>query len=181
MPGSYVAWRPIGKKIAFVQWAASAASTAGVFFGHGPSSNVSTTSPGRRKSWALKCSNPNCGTLVVSIATTRETPNPVGLPGQEDAAGGALIVAAAGKTFESFTAVTARTDSAGVGGASIGWETHRERMDPDAATHTITISANAATMRRILVALQPQGTPSEIADIVSLSEGSASPRVWQRD
>jgi hypothetical protein len=40
-----------------LQCAASAASTAGVFFGHGPSSKVSTTSPSRKKSWLLKCLN----------------------------------------------------------------------------------------------------------------------------
>src|SRR4030095_5760337 len=69
----------MGKKIAFVQCAASAASTAGVFLGHGPSSNVSTTSPSRRKSWLLKCSKPKPGPPVVSISTTRETPKALGL------------------------------------------------------------------------------------------------------
>src|SRR5207237_5314369 len=77
--GSYVACNPIGKKIALVQCAASAARTAGVFFGQGPSSKVSTTSPSRRKSCALKCSKPNPGPPVVSISTTRETPNALGL------------------------------------------------------------------------------------------------------
>jgi hypothetical protein len=71
--------RQIGKKIALVQSAASAASTAGVFFGQGPSSKVSTTSPSRRKSWALKCSKPKPGPPVVSISTTRETPSALGL------------------------------------------------------------------------------------------------------
>src|SRR5215469_10162899 len=79
MLGSYVACRPIGKKIALVQCAASAASTAGVFLGHGPSSKVRTTSPSRRKSCALKCSNPNPGPPVVSISTTREMPIALGL------------------------------------------------------------------------------------------------------
>src|SRR5258708_31715113 len=79
MPGSYVACRPIGKKIALVQCAASAASTAEVFFGQGPSSNVSTTSPSRRKSWLLKCSNPKPGPPVVSISTTRAIPKALGL------------------------------------------------------------------------------------------------------
>jgi len=59
--------------------AASAASTAGVFFGQGPSSKVSTTSPSRRKSWLLKCSNPKPGPPVVSISTTREIPKALGL------------------------------------------------------------------------------------------------------
>jgi hypothetical protein len=58
--------------------AASAASTAGVFFGQGPSSKVSTTSPSRRKSWLLKCSNPKPGPPVVSISTTRAIPKALG-------------------------------------------------------------------------------------------------------
>src|SRR5271166_6000381 len=87
----------MGKKIALVQFAASAASTAGVFFGHGPSSKVSTISPSRRKSWALKCSKPNPGPPVVSISTTREIPIASGLPGQEAATCGAVAgVGAAG-------------------------------------------------------------------------------------
>src|SRR6516165_9474401 len=97
--GSYVACRPIGKKIALVQCAARAASTAGVFFGHGPSSNVKTTSPSRRKSWLLKCSKPKPGPPVVSISTTRETPSAFGLPGHDDAAdalGGVADACAAG-------------------------------------------------------------------------------------
>src|SRR5262244_2534007 len=100
MLGSYVACKPIGKKIALVQCAASAASTAGVFFGHGPSSKVSTTSPSRRKSWLLKCSKPKPGPPVVSISTTRETPSASGLPGHEEparaGAGDAGSAAAAG-------------------------------------------------------------------------------------
>src|SRR4249919_3943501 len=87
MPGSYVACRPIGKKIALVQCAASAASTAGVFFGQGPSSKVSTTSPARRKSWLLKCSKPKPGPPVVSIWTTRATPSALGLPAQAGSTG----------------------------------------------------------------------------------------------
>src|SRR5215510_75050 len=68
----------MGKKIALVQCAASAASTACVFLGHGPSSKVSTTSPSRRKSWLLKCSNPKPGPPVVSISTTRAIPRALG-------------------------------------------------------------------------------------------------------
>src|SRR5712691_5250400 len=68
----------MGKKIALVQCAASAASTAGVFLGHGPSSKVSTTSLSRRKSWLLKCSKPKPGPPVVSISTTRATPRVFG-------------------------------------------------------------------------------------------------------
>src|SRR6476661_10393317 len=79
MPGSHIECLPIGKKIALVQCAASAASTAGVFLGHGPSSKVSTTSPSRRKSWLLKCSKPKPGPPVVSTSTTREIPKALGL------------------------------------------------------------------------------------------------------
>src|SRR3974390_423958 len=70
----------MGKKIALVQWAANAVSTVGVFFGHGPSSNMSTTSPSRRKSYTLNCSKPKPGPPAVSISTTRETPSASGFP-----------------------------------------------------------------------------------------------------
>ena len=57
----------------------SALSTAAVFSGQGPSSNVSTTSFSRRKSYCLKCSKPKPGPPVVSISTMRERPMPPGL------------------------------------------------------------------------------------------------------
>src|SRR6185437_6967989 len=57
----------------------SAFSTACVLPGHGPSSKVSTTSFGCRKSYCLKFSKPNPGPPVVSISTTRETPSASGL------------------------------------------------------------------------------------------------------
>src|SRR5436190_14620064 len=82
--------------MALVQCACSAASTAGVFLGHGPSSKVSTTSPSRRKSWVLKCSKPKPGPPVVSISTTRDTPIAFGLPGQDEDAAGAAACAGAG-------------------------------------------------------------------------------------
>src|SRR5262245_61007294 len=88
MPGSHMECLPIGKKIARVQCAASAASTAGVWRGQGPSSNVSTTSPGCRKSWLLKCSKPKPGPPRVSTSTTRATPSALGLPGQDTAGAG---------------------------------------------------------------------------------------------
>ena len=94
--GWYVACRPMGKKMALVQFAASAANTAGVFFGQAQSSKVSTISPSRRKSWDLKCSKPNPGPPVVSISTTREIPIASGLPGQEVATRGAAAGAGAG-------------------------------------------------------------------------------------
>src|SRR6266498_2521367 len=79
IPGSQVACLPIGKNVALTQCEASAASTAGVFFGHGPSSNVSTTSLLRRKSCSLKCSNPKPGPPVVSTSTMRDVPSAFGL------------------------------------------------------------------------------------------------------
>src|SRR5215467_2003143 len=99
-PGSHMACLPIGKKIALVHCSASAASTAGVWRGHGPSSKVSTTSPGCRKSWLLKCSKPKPGPPVVSTSTTRPMPSALGLPGQDTVlvgAGGAAPAGAAGR------------------------------------------------------------------------------------
>src|SRR4051812_41906722 len=88
---------PIGKNTALVHCAASAASTAGVLRGQGPSSKVSTTSPARRKSMLLKCSKPKPGPPVVSISTTRATPSASGFPGQAAfATGGGPAGAAAG-------------------------------------------------------------------------------------
>src|SRR5437763_289900 len=80
--GCQVACLPIGKNVALVQCAASAASTAGVLLGHGPSSNVSTTSLARRKSCSLKCSKPNPGPPVVSTSTMRDRPSALGLLAQ---------------------------------------------------------------------------------------------------
>src|SRR5262245_3526692 len=104
--------------MALVQCAASAASTAGVFFGQGPSSKVSTTSPSRRKSWLLKCSKPKPGPPVVSISTTRLIPRASGLPSHEDTAatggmggGGDAWVGAAASAPETFVA----DDSAVIG------------------------------------------------------------------
>src|SRR5262245_42510553 len=96
MPGSHIACLPTGKKIALVQCSARAASTAGVRRGQGPSSKVSTTSPGSRKSWLLKCSKPKPGPPVVSTSTTRLTPSAFGLPGHDTLAAGAGGGAAAG-------------------------------------------------------------------------------------
>src|SRR5882724_2673275 len=62
-----------------VHSSASVFSTDGVLSGHGPSSNVSTTSLSRRKSSCLKCSKPNPGPPDVSISTVRPTPSAFGL------------------------------------------------------------------------------------------------------
>src|SRR6202051_2161344 len=102
---------PIGKKPALVQLAASASRTSCVLCGQGPSSKVSTTSPGCRKSYCLKCSKPKPGPPVVSISTVRETPSASGWPGQltgVGAGGGATATGAAGG------------DAAGAGGLAAG-------------------------------------------------------------
>ena len=58
---------PIGKNSALAHRPASALSTAGVLLGDGPSSKVKTTSPSRRKSYALKCSNPKPGPRCIDF------------------------------------------------------------------------------------------------------------------
>src|ERR1700722_14605975 len=78
------------KKMPVVHSLASVLRTDGVLTGHGPSSNVSTTSLSRRKSSCLKCSKPKPGPPVVSISTTRLIPSASGL------VQGALAVAGAG-------------------------------------------------------------------------------------
>src|ERR1700704_1049251 len=62
-----------------VHSSASVFNTDGVLTGHGPSSNVSTTSWSRRKSSCLKCSKPKPGPPVVSISTMRAMPSALGL------------------------------------------------------------------------------------------------------
>src|SRR5262252_9078261 len=96
-----------------MQWSASALSTAGVWPGHGPSSKVSTTSPARRKSCILKCSQPKPGPPVVSTSTVRAIPSALGLPGQEavGVAAGDGVAASAG---------AAAGAGAGVAGAGVG-------------------------------------------------------------
>src|SRR5258707_14278332 len=108
--GAHMVCSPIGKKIALVHWAASAASTAGVLWGQGPSSKVSTTSPGCRKSYCLKCSKPKPGPPVVSISTTRETPSALLLPGQ-------LTGAGAGAAADAGACAIAVADADGATGA----------------------------------------------------------------
>src|SRR5712675_1730713 len=138
----------MGKKIALVQCAASAASTAGVFLGQGPSSKVSTTSPSRRKSWLLKCSNPKPGPPVVSISTTRLIPRALGLPAHEDTAstGAAAGVGA--------SAVVTAGACPSVGAAWTGKGSRPEtkafcKTAPKTATHKTIASADAIAARRM--------------------------------
>src|SRR5262249_14449704 len=165
MPGSEVGGRPIGKKIALVQCAASAASTAGVFFGQGPSSKVSTTSPSRRKSWLLKCSNPKPGPPVVSISTTRATPKALGLlheggvkAGQGGGEACAMTVGArvAAEACTAAAAVAAVPDAChltdagkvGVGDCS-ETDLFSNKMAPNTATHRTIASADAIAAKRM--------------------------------
>src|ERR1700733_15010230 len=78
-----------------VHSSASVFSTDGVLTGHGPSSNVSTTSLSRKKSSCLKCSKPNPGPPVVSISTERPIPSASGLEQGAFAAAGATAGAGA--------------------------------------------------------------------------------------
>src|SRR5215469_6259872 len=154
MLGSYVACRPIGKKIALVQCAASAASTAGVFFGHGPSSKVSTTSPSRKKSWLLKCSKPKPGPPVVSISTTRETPMASGLLHE---VGMAAAIALSAPLSATVVTEPGARPSVGVAcacagaavGAGAGMEAFWKKIAPNTATHSTIASADAIAARRM--------------------------------
>src|SRR5712672_3011163 len=157
IPGSYVACRPIGKKIALVQCAARAASTAGVFFGQGPSSKVSTTSPSRRKSWLLKCSKPKPGPPVVSISTTREIPKALGLL-QVDAAWATTIGCSAGPaartaSARAFVAAAGACPSPGDArageGAGPDTEVLCKKIAPNTAAHKRIASADAIAARRM--------------------------------
>src|SRR6202048_475096 len=69
----------MGKKIPVVHSSARVFRTEGVLTGHGPSSNVSTTSLSLRKASCLKCSKPKPGPPVVSISTMRAMPSALGL------------------------------------------------------------------------------------------------------
>src|SRR6478609_2739406 len=165
---------PIGKKMALVQCAWSAASTAGVFLGHGPSSKVSTTSPSRRKSWLLKCSKPKPGPPVVSISTTRATPIALGLLQEVDMAEGSAAeggeagageawanaagdaAAAAGVASALSMLVTtgpgARPSvgaAAWAGTAAVTEELFCQKIAPNTATHSTIASVDAIAARRM--------------------------------
>src|SRR5215469_5846512 len=115
--GAHIVCSPIGKKTALVHWPASAARTSSVLRGQGPSSKVSTTSPGCRKSYCLKCSNPKPGPPVVSISTVREIPSASLLPGQSTGLAGGGAGVAAGT--EGAAAVWEAGAGAGVEAAAI--------------------------------------------------------------
>src|SRR5690348_15340676 len=108
-----------------VHSSASALSTAGVFFSHGPSSKVSTTSFSFRKSNSLKCSKPKPGPPVVSTSTVRATPSAFGL----------LQAARAGCAGWA-GAAAAGADAAGAGAAfwAAAWDQATEGAQSKAVT-----------------------------------------------
>src|SRR5579864_7483411 len=126
--GCQIACSPISKNVALAHWSVSALSTAGVLSGHGPSSNVNTTSCSRRKSYCLKCSKPKAGPPLVSISTTRAKPMAPGLSQAGRLLAGpepdwvALASAAPGVAFGAavFCAMRAGSIGAGAGMATTG-------------------------------------------------------------
>src|SRR3954452_23814792 len=113
----------MAKKMPVVHSSASALSTAGVLTGHGPSSNVSTTSWSVRKSSCLKCWKPNPGPPEVSISTTREMPIALGLPQAGFGGGGATTGFGSGIEPVISAGLSAAT-GAGLGGgasAAVRW------------------------------------------------------------
>src|SRR6185437_3966980 len=100
-----------------VHSSSSAFSTAGVLPGHGPSSKVSTTSLGSRKSYCLKFSKPKPGPPVVSISTTRLTPSAFGLA-QADVGATGGGAAGAGLFTEAVTSTSSLAASFAAAGGS---------------------------------------------------------------
>src|SRR3954469_18837998 len=121
-----------------VHSSASVFNTEGVFTGHGPSSNVSTTSLSRRKSRSLKCSKPKPGPPVVSISTVRPTPSALGLA-QAGRAGTAAAFGA-GTGTASGTAAAAGGAAGGVAGLAGG--SACDHATPDANSETAPATIN---------------------------------------
>src|SRR5882762_6995270 len=138
-----------------VHSSASVFNTDGVLSGHGPSSNVSTTSLSRRKSSCLKCSKPNPGPPVVSISTMRAIPIALGF------AHGAFAGAAAGVGAGVACGAAAFLGAAAAGagaGAACGTAAPLlaavcDHAAPDAHSETALAKINPAAMR-ILFPLQ---------------------------
>src|ERR1019366_3552257 len=104
--------------IPVVHSSASVFRTEGVLSGHGPSSNVSTTSLSRRKSSCLKCSKPNPGPPVVSISTTRPIPSASGLEQLVFVGDGATEARAATEAAGADAPAAARTCGGGAANGS---------------------------------------------------------------
>src|SRR5215218_8566087 len=103
-----------------VHSSASVFRTAGVFTGHGPSSNVSTTSLSRRKSRSLKCSKPKPGPPVVSISTVRPTPSAFGLLQGGRAGAAAAFGAGAGAACGAAAAGAGAGEAGPLAGSACG-------------------------------------------------------------
>src|ERR1700738_1271564 len=141
-----------------VHSSASVFSTEGVLSGHGPSSNVSTTSLSRRKSSCLKCSKPKPGPPVVSISTARPMPSALGLAqaifaGAGAAAGFAGAAAAAGFAGAAAAAGAGAGAACGAAAAPLGAGAC-DHAAPDAHNETAPAKIKPAAMR-ILVPLKP--------------------------
>src|ERR1700681_703378 len=146
-----------------VHSSASVFSTEGVLSGHGPSSNVSTTSLSRRKSSCLKCSKPKPGPPVVSISTARPMPSALGLAqaifaGAAAAAGFPGAAAAAGFAGAGAAAGAGAGAACGAAAAPLGAGAC-DHAAPDAHGETPPAKINPAAMR-ILVPLKPIPCPA---------------------
>src|SRR5215218_2524666 len=140
-----------------VHSSASAFSTAGVFFGQGPSSKVSTTSLSRRKSSSLKCSKPKPGPPVVSISTVRPMPSAFGLlqGGRVEAGAGggtAAGAAACGAAAAGPLGAGSACDQAALDANS---ETAPARINPVAIRILFSLNSNPAAARGIAVVRCP--------------------------
>src|SRR5450631_189274 len=137
------------KKMPVVHSSASVFSTEGVLSGHGPSSNVSTTSLSRRKSSCLKCSKPNPGPPVVSISTTRAIPSALGFAQGIFAGAGAAAGKGAGAACRAAAPLVAGVCDHAV---------------PDAHSETTPAKIKPAAMRIVfplmLIASGPRLSPS---------------------
>ncbi len=81
------AWRPTRKKVAFTHWEARISRIWLLYFGSGPSSKVSTTSPSASGSVSEYCMVPMRGCSRGSTTRVREVPSASGWPGQSAAKG----------------------------------------------------------------------------------------------
>src|SRR5215469_10184352 len=104
--GALTALRPSRKKVARTHSCLSASSTRFVVPGHGPSSNVSTTSLSASGSVAGNSFRPTRGVVAALTVRTRSVPSASGLPGQ-GAAGAAAAADAKAQPSRSRIRITA--------------------------------------------------------------------------
>src|SRR5215470_5372830 len=128
-----------------VHSSASALSTISVFFSHGPSSKVSTTSFSFRKSSSLKCSKPKPGPPVVSISRVRATPSAFGL----------LQAARAGCAGAAAAGAGAAAAGAGAAAGAAFWAADCDQASEGAQSATAT---NNPAATRILNFSQIRGS-----------------------